>query len=349
MRRPAPIAALALAIGLAVGLPGRSHGVVPLWTLTASPLAASTGVATTFTLVGTNLDLTSQIGCLSVFLPANFIVQSASVTATSNGRPWVAGVFANEVSVQNYGAGGKLQAGENVTFAVVALPTGPDQLAWAAHSHPSSNCTGSASPLVVPPIVVVTGPTVTPTPTPAPTATPSPTATPIPTPKPTPRPTPEPTLPIPSLPEPTLPIPTLPIPTLPSSSSPAPTSTPSSGDASPTPNARQTAIPSGPAASPGGGLGTGGGGLPGGGDNQGPVSGGPAPLGIRTGSRTSDGLAVGTIGALGAGALWFVPAAAVGVPGLLVILFVALQIGAGAIWLPATRRMRGDDRARLRP
>lgn len=40
--------------------------------------------------------------------------------------------------------------------------------------------------------------------------------------------------------------------------------------------------------------------------------------------------------------LWFVPAAAIGAPGLLVILWVALQVAAGAAWLPATRRLRGD-------
>jgi hypothetical protein len=50
--------------------------------------------------------------------------------------------------------------------------------------------------------------------------------------------------------------------------------------------------------------------------------------------------------------VWFVPGAAVGVPGLLVLLFIALQAVGALAWIPAVRRMSGDPipaRRRRRP
>jgi hypothetical protein len=50
--------------------------------------------------------------------------------------------------------------------------------------------------------------------------------------------------------------------------------------------------------------------------------------------------------------VWFVPGAAVGVPGLLVLLFIALQAAGALAWIPAVRRMSGDPvpiRRRRRP
>jgi hypothetical protein len=46
--------------------------------------------------------------------------------------------------------------------------------------------------------------------------------------------------------------------------------------------------------------------------------------------------------------VWFVPGAAVGVPGLLVIAWIALQAVGALAWIPAVRRMGGDDRRRRR-
>jgi hypothetical protein len=40
--------------------------------------------------------------------------------------------------------------------------------------------------------------------------------------------------------------------------------------------------------------------------------------------------------------VWFVPGAAVGVPGLLVVLFLVLQAAGALAWIPAVRRMSGD-------
>jgi hypothetical protein len=43
--------------------------------------------------------------------------------------------------------------------------------------------------------------------------------------------------------------------------------------------------------------------------------------------------------------VWFVPAASVAVPGLLVILFVILQAVGALAWIPAVRRMAEEPRA----
>ncbi|HYM52763.1 MAG TPA: hypothetical protein VEW45_04665, partial [Candidatus Dormibacteraeota bacterium] len=47
--------------------------------------------------------------------------------------------------------------------------------------------------------------------------------------------------------------------------------------------------------------------------------------------------------------VWSVPAVAIGVPGLLLIVWVALQTAGVLAWIPAVRRMRGDDRDRRQP
>jgi hypothetical protein len=52
------------------------------------------------------------------------------------------------------------------------------------------------------------------------------------------------------------------------------------------------------------------------------------------------------LGLLGEPFEWFVPGAVVGVPGLLVLLFVALQALGVLAWVPAVRRLGGDDRQR---
>ena len=46
------------------------------------------------------------------------------------------------------------------------------------------------------------------------------------------------------------------------------------------------------------------------------------------------------------GFAWFIPGFAAGVPGLLIILVLLLQMAAGSAWLPAVRRLRGDQRDR---
>ena len=138
---------------------------------------------------------------------------------------------------------------------------------------------------------------------------------------PTPVPTPIPTLP---------PLPTpRPDPTATPTASSAPTSTPRP---SPTPQPVAVAGPTSPT------------------DGTGPV-GRLADLG---GAGTgSIGLGANVVALLDAPLVWFVPGAAVGVPGLLVLLWIGLQAVGALAWIPAVRRMSGDPvatrRRRRRP
>jgi hypothetical protein len=60
------------------------------------------------------------------------------------------------------------------------------------------------------------------------------------------------------------------------------------------------------------------------------------------------GLGVGTIGVLAGLEIWAVPAAVIGGPGLLFLLWIALQTAGATIWIPAARRLRDDDAAKAR-
>jgi Big-like domain-containing protein len=203
--------------------------------------------------------------------------------------------------------------------------------------------------------ITVSAPQATPTPTPTPAASPAappptpraslplPTATlPLPT-----LPLPTPTLPLPTLPlpTPTLPLPTLPLPTLPlptptlplptAAPSPTPTPTPSSNpsaSASVRPSASPSPRPS-ESEAPGGAGTTGPGGGPRGDDR---FSVGGVDLG------RDYGLVGAGFDGFGIGIEWAVPALALTVPGLLLILAILSQAVVGAIWLPFTRRWLGS-------
>jgi hypothetical protein len=226
-------------------------------------------------------------------------------------------------------------------------------------------------------------PTPTPAPTPAPTPVPTPAPTPVPTPAPTPNPTPRPTPtllpPTPTLlpPTPTLlpPTPTLlpPTPTLPPTLLPTPTSTPAAtvqpGESSPptTSGAPAAGGSAGPTPPPGAGGSTGGGsflgpGGPGspagaaggsGGSGGSPDAGaGPDPLaGFAVGRADLDSIdGIGDVGVVGLGGLvvWAVPALALSVPGLLLVLAVLAQAMGGLLWLPVARRWLGGFGIRRR-
>jgi hypothetical protein len=45
---------------------------------------------------------------------------------------------------------------------------------------------------------------------------------------------------------------------------------------------------------------------------------------------------------------WLVPTFAGGVPGILIAVILAIQVGAGGVWLPSVRKMRREDLARER-
>jgi hypothetical protein len=390
------LALVVTAAWLVSGLtPGRASAESALWTLTASPLAVSTGVASTFSLRGTNEDplaaflSSNEIGCIRVDVPSNFSVAGVAVTGASTGNTWIATQAGNRVTVRTTSGGDRLATLDWVKFTVGATALSAGSLAWSARAFRQQDCSGTGALLGVPPVVVVTGAAVTPTPVPTPVPTPTPTLAPTPTPSlplptpslplPTPSlPLPTPSLPLPSspLPTPTLPLPTLPLltptPSLPILPLPTPSPTPVPwptvplppiglpGSPSPTPSGDPTSSTS-PSASlssdpsgtpspvgpePGGGAGTtsGSGASP-----SGPSSGGldGAPRQVRL-QAPETGIGLSTLGVLTGLDTWIVPAAVIAGPGLIVLLWIALQAVGAMAWIPATRRLRDGDVSRVR-
>jgi hypothetical protein len=335
------LGAIALAGLLAVAAPAGVRAESLLWTLTASPLAATTGVSTTFSLTATNEDplsaLTgsSRIGCVVVTLPANFTVAGSVVTGSNAGGGWhVDAIEGNTVTVHTDSGGDRLRLLEWVRFDITATAWSIGSLAWSARAYQSTNCTGMGALLGVPPIVVVTGPAVTPTPLPTPTPTP------VPTPTPTPRPTATPIIPLPSISIPPLqptPAPTArpdaPIAT------PRPTASPSQ---EPTESARATSEPSSPSptptttptpdATPASGS------APPGGPGSDPT------IRLAAADPAQGGeLALAPLDVFAGATVFAVPAAALGGPGILILVWVAAQTLGAATWIPAVRRLRGRD------
>ena len=82
-------AGASLALLLGILSPGVVSAESTLWTMTASPLVATTGVATTYTLTATNedplaaLSSNSEIGCVEVTLPLTFSVAAAGGALSS--------------------------------------------------------------------------------------------------------------------------------------------------------------------------------------------------------------------------------------------------------------------------
>ena len=337
-----------------------------LWTLTASPLAATTGASTIFTLTATNADpaaallSSSEIGCVVLDVPANFTTQGAVVTGSNSGGSWhVDSVVGNRVTVHADSGGDRLEYLGWVRFTVTATGQSTGSLAWGARAYRQQDCSGTGALLGVPPVIVVTGATVTPTPGPTPILTPLPTPTPKPTLAPTPAPTPTPLLPLP------LPLPSIGI-------LPTPTPTPTPNPAAPTPTPRSAPTPSAleqepapqearggtPAATPPTSQSTGAVPTP----SPSGSDGAPAAVPSILGAGTVNGepgaalprigfeadeieLGLGTMGLMEVAIVWIVPAASFAGPGLLLLIVVAVQATGALAWVPAVRRLRGEDEA----
>ena len=358
--------ALALVASIAaLALVAEPVGAAVLWTLVGTPLTATTGQSTTFQLTATNLDLANDIGCIRVGVTSQFAVEGTSIVSVSSGRTWTSSSGGSTVTARSIDGGGRLNLLASVVFSVRARPLAPGAWTWSGTAYEGQDCSSPLPLGIQLTAIVVTGAAATPVPTPSPVPSTSP------TPAPTPRPTPTPILSVPSLPVPSLPLPSiavpstsippLPIPSLgpiapfPTLAVPSLTSRPTLSpgpsatvnSASPTPSTAQpTATPSlSSAVIARGGNGAGGGSA---GD---PTSAGPLPVAIGPGgvgvrwSPSGDNADLGALSldGLELGQLWLVPAALVGTSGLLVILWVVLQLVAGAIWLPAARRLRGED------
>jgi hypothetical protein len=325
---------LVLAVGALTTLAPVSASAALLWTLVASPLTAVAYQSATFTFTASNLDLVGVLGCLEVDLPGSFVIEAIGTPTASNGATWAASATGNAVVVHSIDNAGRLKLANSVTFTVRAQPTVAGSFSLANHSHVRFDCGGIDQPGVALPITVLPGATPTPVPTPTPRPTPRP------TPKPTPTPLPVPTLPLPSLPLPTV-LPTAPPPQA------TPTPRPTAGSlvgaspsgsalASSSPRPSGLATPSASADPVAPGPGPAGGGPPASGAGAPQVRLEPADLKLN--AQLFD--------LLGSPQVWFVPAAAIGAPGLLVLLWVLLQTVGTLAWIPFVRRMRGQEAER---
>jgi hypothetical protein len=346
--RTLPRLGLALAaLSLVGALAGPARAAV-LWTLTATPLTVTAGTPTTFSLRA-SMTLLGDIRCIEVGVPDNFLVTGSAVTGSNAGDSWVSQVVGNDVFVRTTSGGDRLRLiGDYVTFTINATAWSAGSLAWASHAHDQEDCSGAESLLSVPPIVLVLGSAATPTP--APTVAP------------TPRPTPTPLI-LPTVPPITLPsLAPITLSPRPSASvavpspSPSPRASvapsfpgrPATPDSTPSPDRSPDVDRASPAPSRSAGA-----------DGE-PVTPPPAaprppgpgepPIGriIAEPPASDDGpgpvpIGLGALGLLGSIDIWIVPGLLLGVPGLLVVAFVILQAVGALAWVPAIRRLRGEE------
>ena len=324
-----------------------------------------------------------DIGCIHVDVGSSFEIQSAStaksqwVTSHSGGRAVIhstsGGARLDVGESVSFSITALAEAVGSFGWTVRVIR---DQDCGGSYISGSETITVSVAPAPTPSPTPT--PTPRPTPSPTPRPTPSPTPRPTPTPTPTPKPSPTPVLPLPSLPLPSLPLPSLPVPSLgstprPASPSASPLPTPPGVDSEPSASAapaastagestaspRPTTSPvvgdggaptNGPDAStpPGGDGDAAGAGDDGDGTDAGSGTGpteGPVDLMIFPRDQESGelGVEIGGIDLLG-GPVWAVPAATIAGPGLLVLLWLALQAIGAAAWMPSVRRLRGEER-----
>jgi hypothetical protein len=293
-----------------LGLAAPVAGAV-FWSIVGAPLTATVFQSTTYTFTATNLTFLNEIGCVEIQLPNSYAIEGLGDPSASNGDDWISEIYGgtNWVLVHSTSGGGRLELGETVSFTIQATATQAGAQTWSTHAHRQQDCTGAEIEPGVWPTVVT--PVLLPTPMPTPIAPKS-------------TPTPAPTLPLPIPTPPPLPIGTS-LPPDPSET-PRPTPTPSktsSGTSQPTPEI-VGGVPAPPPA--------------------GPSSGQPAANIAPLSDSDAGGVGLGTeVFALLDGPLvWFVPGAVVGGPGLLILLFIALQAAGAMAWIPAVRRMSGD-------
>jgi hypothetical protein len=277
------------------------------WTITGGPSNATAYQSTTYTFTATNVLYLNTIGCVEIQLPPSYVIDSLGTPSMSQGLPWSSTTYSgNWVLVYANGGGARLDLLESVTFTVTATATQPGSYAWNTHAHRQHDCTG---PELEPGTWSASVSPVQPTPTPAPTPPPPP-------------------LPSVPLPIPTLPV--LPLNTPPPNPSATPRPSPTPGASSPATGAPRptpevvAAVPAPPPA--------------------GPTSGQPAARIAPLTDSDTGGVSVGTevLALLDGPLVWFVPGAVVGGPGLLILLFIALQAAGAMAWIPAVRRMSGD-------
>ncbi|HEY8171350.1 MAG TPA: hypothetical protein VIH24_09690 [Candidatus Limnocylindria bacterium] len=303
------------------GPPATSAAVI-VYTLVALPATAIADAETAFEMTVTNVAGPDDLGCLEVELPAEYEIYSVSDPIGPRNRDWSSSSEGNTVVVWSESGGGRLRILESATFTIVARSKEAGVSMWSNHAHRSQGCDDSEA-IGIPVEVIVLPPL--PTPTPVPTAKPTPEPTPKPTPVPTARPTPAPTpQPAPATPRPPVVTPT-PVPTPQADRSP-------SIDTTETPEPSPGAAPSDAAVPPG---------------SSPPSDPGTGAVQVPfRGEEPQGSLSLAAASVLAGVSVFAVPAAVLGGPGLLLILFVALQAVGALGWIPAVRRLRGEDSAR---
>jgi hypothetical protein len=329
-----------LLMGL-IGLAGpmSARGALELWTLVGLPLTATAGQLTTFTLTATNALVPNGIGCLEVDLPPSFGEVSVAITQTPEGRPWMRRVTGRNVELFSDGGGGRLRLLQSMTFMITARPSVAGVTSWPTHAHERHDCEGANLPGFGLPVTVV--PQLLPTPVPSVPATPVPLPTPtfsaLPMPLPTLIPTQLPgVLPTPrprAAPHSQPPLSTQ------AAVPPSPSAALASASATPSPPPSRSDATATPAASAD---------VPRASDEPAavaqvrpPSTPGAAPAVVFDPADVRVDLSTGSL--LAGFETWAVPAATLGLPGLLVMLFVALQATGALAWMPVVRRFRGDD------
>jgi len=345
----AAIVAIVLAMGAAPVLGAR------LWTLVATPLTMIVGERTDVDVTATNLGGLlpgEMIGCVTVFVPAATIVEQVWDGDRPGGYDWeVSAAPAPGGTLITYRSiSGKLSLLQSATFRARVTPTIAGTQVWQGTAYDAATCTIGVFPqsnlvfTVSLPALPTPTPTPSPTPSPGPTATPRPSATATPGPGATSTPGPGATQ----------------GPTREPAASAHPTADPTAGPSSSgdlRPGASASAGPastSGESPSPGsvgssngqptaGGIAAGSGAGSAGGSGKDWLA---VPAGPDSGPPTGLEVTASNLGGVGV-LLWAVPAAALGIPGFLVILVVLLQAAGGLLWLPlARRRIGGFGRSR---
>jgi hypothetical protein len=319
-----------------------------------------------------------EMTCVQIDVPSSFAVSAAAVVSVkgqTQGHGWEAdlGPISGATRVtfknppdQNPLVG--LPVGDSAVFRITGTASVAGASTWTGRAFDKPGPSGDlkcgsgnfpADSIVIS-AVLPSGATPTPVPTPTPTPVPTPTPTPTPTPRPTTTPTPAPTPTPPSTPAPT-PTPTR-SPSATATSTATPTSTVSpiatpqppdspppagSGTASEAPTSGSTAsgaptqepddpvaVIDRPAATAGPGRssspGEAAGAITLGGPGDGAGRNGVPPTEI-DGAVSSAFLELGLVG-------WAVPAVVMGVPGLLVVLVVLLQLAGAGAWASVGRR-----------
>jgi hypothetical protein len=309
-------------VALFLAFAATTFAVTP-WSIAATPTTLPVGQATavSITVVSGSPDIT----CVQIAIPGGVQVLDAVVASPSG---WVVSVQrSNPSTVATFCTGSKnLAPGVSAVLSITVVPSTSAPETWSASAYHDQ----VPGKLVGPPVAPLpTFNRATPTATPRSTTTLAPGSTPIPTlaPGSTPVPTPNPgSTPVPTPNPGSTPVPT-PNPSL--SADPTASLGPSDGEQTvpiptPQPAAEPTASPS----------------LAGSGFTI------PRPGGEIRG-------AFATLGPISWGDLlrWFVPAFAISVPGLLLILGIAIQLVGGGLFVPITRTalLGSGSRRKTRP